>query len=82
MPPRFRRGRRKAPISGHDHESGPSHRRTPSATMGASPPEDWRTYLEPARRSVSLSSSPSYHHSFGPRSENEPHDSPLSFILF
>ncbi|KAM0042030.1 hypothetical protein Hdeb2414_s0011g00373311 [Helianthus debilis subsp. tardiflorus] len=80
MPPRFRRGRGKAPVTGHDHEAGPSHRRNPSVTMSTSPQEDWRTYLEPARRSVSLSSSPSYHHSFGPQSENEPHNSHPSFI--
>ncbi|MFS8029261.1 hypothetical protein Hanom_Chr16g01520291 [Helianthus anomalus] len=48
--------------------------------MNTSPQEDWRTYLEPARRSVSLSSSPSFHNSFGPQSENEPHNSHQSFI--
>ncbi|XP_022032500.1 extensin-2-like [Helianthus annuus] len=48
--------------------------------MSTSPQEDWRTYLEPARRSVSLSSSPSYHHSFGPQSENEPNDSHHSYL--
>ncbi|KAJ0878318.1 hypothetical protein HanRHA438_Chr10g0438361 [Helianthus annuus] len=48
--------------------------------MSTCPQEDWRTYLEPARRSVSLSSSPSYHHSFGPQSENEPNDSRHSFL--
>ncbi|XP_021991150.1 wiskott-Aldrich syndrome protein family member 3-like [Helianthus annuus] len=81
MSPRFRRGGRgKAPFTSHDHEAGPSHRRTPSVTMSASPQEDWRTYLEPASRSVSLSSSPSYHHSFGPQSENEPEDSHHSYL--
>ncbi|XP_035838228.1 extensin-like [Helianthus annuus] len=59
----------------HDHEAGPSHRRTPSATFSSDPHPDWRTYLEPARRSVSLSSSPSYHNSFGPQQEDEPQDS-------
>ncbi|XP_021985065.1 leucine-rich repeat extensin-like protein 5 [Helianthus annuus] len=48
--------------------------------MNSSPQEDWRAYLEPARRSVSLSSSPSYHHSFGPQSENEPNDSHHSLL--
>ncbi|XP_022019583.1 extensin-like [Helianthus annuus] len=81
MPPRFQRGGRgKAPFTSHDHEVGPSHRRTPSATMSRSPQEDWRTYLEPARWSISLSSSPSYHHSFGPQSKNEPNDSHHSYL--
>ncbi|XP_021983128.1 leucine-rich repeat extensin-like protein 5 [Helianthus annuus] len=81
MLPRFRRGGRgKAPFTSHDHEAGPSHQRTPSVTMSTSPQEDWRTYLEPARRSVSLSSSPSYHHSFGPQSQNEPNNSHHSYL--
>ncbi|MFS7938034.1 hypothetical protein Hanom_Chr05g00434751 [Helianthus anomalus] len=74
MPPRMR-GRGKAPMAKNDHEDGPSHRRTPSVTMSTSPQENWRTYIEPARHSVSLSSSPSYLNSFRPRSENEPHNS-------
>ncbi|MFS7905540.1 hypothetical protein Hanom_Chr01g00048881 [Helianthus anomalus] len=49
----------------HDHEAGPSHRRTPSATYSSDSHVDWRNYLEPAKRSVSLSSSPSYHNSIG-----------------
>ncbi|XP_035832784.1 extensin-like [Helianthus annuus] len=80
MPPRFLRGRGKGPVSGHDHEAGPSHRRTPSITMSTSPQEPWRLYIEPGRRSVSLSSSPSYQHSFGPHSENEPNNQPPAFI--
>ncbi|KAM0030777.1 hypothetical protein Hdeb2414_s0017g00500921 [Helianthus debilis subsp. tardiflorus] len=80
MPPRFLRGRGKGPVSGHDHEAGPSHRRTPSITMSTSPQEPWRLYVEPGRRSVSLSSSPSYQHSFGPYSENEPNNQPPAFI--
>ncbi|KAJ0876257.1 hypothetical protein HanPSC8_Chr11g0486371 [Helianthus annuus] len=80
MPPRFLRGRGKGPVSGHDHEAGPSHRRTPSITMSTSPQEPWRLYVEPGRRSVSLSSSPSYQHSFGPHSENEPNNQPQAFI--
>ncbi|XP_022014545.1 uncharacterized protein LOC110914039 [Helianthus annuus] len=80
MPPRFLRGRGKGPVSGHDHEAGPSHRRTPSITMSTSLQEPWRLYIEPGRRSVSLSSSPSYQHSFGPHSENEPNNQPPAFI--
>ncbi|XP_022020012.1 uncharacterized protein LOC110920084 [Helianthus annuus] len=80
MPPRFLRGRDKGPVTGHDHEAGPSHRRTPSITMSTSPQEPWRLYVEPGRRSVSLSSSHSYQHSFGPQSENEPNNQPPSFI--
>ncbi|KAJ0433606.1 hypothetical protein HanIR_Chr17g0872151 [Helianthus annuus] len=80
MPPRMRRGWGKAPFTSHDHEAGPSHRRTPSITMSTSPHEPWRVYMEPGRRSVSLSSSPSYFHSFGPKSENEPDNPPPSFI--
>ncbi|KAJ0452951.1 hypothetical protein HanRHA438_Chr15g0729371 [Helianthus annuus] len=78
--PRKRRGRGKAPFTSHDHEVGPSHRRTPSITMSTSPQEPWRTYIEPGRRFVSLSSSPSYLHSFGPQSENEPNNPQPSFI--
>ncbi|KAF5789469.1 hypothetical protein HanXRQr2_Chr09g0371571 [Helianthus annuus] len=80
MPPRFLRGRGKGHMTGHDHEAGPSHRRTPSITMSTSPQEPWRLYVEPGRRSVSLSSSPSYQHSFGPNSENEPNNQPPAFI--
>ncbi|KAM0071275.1 hypothetical protein Hdeb2414_s0001g00023171 [Helianthus debilis subsp. tardiflorus] len=80
MPPRFWRGRGKGPVTGNDHEAGPSHRRTPSITMSTSPQAPWRVYVEPGRRSVSLSSSPSYLHSFGPQSENEPNNPPPSFI--
>ncbi|XP_035830902.1 extensin-like [Helianthus annuus] len=48
--------------------------------MSTSPQEPWRLYVEPGRRSVSLSSSPSYQHSFGPHSENEPNNQPPAFI--
>ncbi|MFS7912428.1 hypothetical protein Hanom_Chr02g00129831 [Helianthus anomalus] len=75
MPPRVRgrSGRGKAPMRGrHDHEARPSHRRTPSATYISDSYVDWRNYLEPARRFVLLSSSPSYHNSFGPQQEEEP----------
>ncbi|XP_022031410.2 leucine-rich repeat extensin-like protein 5 [Helianthus annuus] len=83
MPPRVRgrSGRGKAPMRGrHDHEAGPSHRRTPSATFSSDSHPDWRNYLEPTRRSISLSSSPSYDNSFGPQQEDEPHDSHHSCI--
>ncbi|KAF5791331.1 hypothetical protein HanXRQr2_Chr09g0393531 [Helianthus annuus] len=80
MQPRFLRGRGKGPVTGHDHEAGPSNWRTPSITMSTSPQEPWRLYVEPGRRSLSLSSSPSYLHSFGPQSENEPNNQPPSFI--
>ncbi|KAJ0549224.1 hypothetical protein HanHA300_Chr07g0231051 [Helianthus annuus] len=81
MPPRFRRGGRgKAPFTSHDHEASPSHRRTPSVTMSTSPQEDWRTYLEPARRSISLSSSPSYHDSFTLHQGNESDHSRHSYL--
>ncbi|XP_022019511.1 leucine-rich repeat extensin-like protein 5 [Helianthus annuus] len=53
----------------------------PSANFSSSPHEDWRTYLEPARHSVSLSSSSSYYHSFGPQQDEDHHDSHHSFIL-
>ncbi|KAF5787145.1 hypothetical protein HanXRQr2_Chr10g0449541 [Helianthus annuus] len=59
----------------HDHEAGPSHRRTPSASFSSDPYDDWRHSLEPVRRSVSLSTSPSYHHSFGPQQPDEPQGS-------
>ncbi|MFS7895311.1 hypothetical protein Hanom_Chr03g00218311 [Helianthus anomalus] len=78
MPPRIRGsgGRGKSPMRGkHDHEAGPSHRRTPSASFSSDPYEDWRNSLEPAKRSVSLSTSPSYHHSFGPQQPYEPQGS-------
>ncbi|MFS7992575.1 hypothetical protein Hanom_Chr12g01083931 [Helianthus anomalus] len=80
MPPRFWRGRGKAPMTGNDHEAWPSHRRTLSVTMSTSPQEPWRVYVEPGRQSVSLSSSPSYLHSFGPHYENEPNQPQPSFI--
>ncbi|MFS7984213.1 hypothetical protein Hanom_Chr11g00983851 [Helianthus anomalus] len=68
MPPRVRgrRGRGKVPmVTRNDHEARPSHRRTPFASLCSRPHEDWMNYLKPARRSVLLSSSPSYHDSFG-----------------
>ncbi|MFS8010039.1 hypothetical protein Hanom_Chr14g01292291 [Helianthus anomalus] len=78
---RGRTGRGKAPMRGrHDHEAGPSHWRTPSATFSSDSHPDWRNYLEPVRRSISLSSSPSYHNSFEPQQEDEPQDSHHSYL--
>ncbi|KAJ0445600.1 hypothetical protein HanIR_Chr16g0844751 [Helianthus annuus] len=78
MPPRMR-GRGGFPTS-HDHEAGPSHRRAPSATHHTAANDLWRSFAEPARHSVSASTSPSLPHSFGPHSENGPHDSLGSYI--
>ncbi|KAJ0432654.1 hypothetical protein HanIR_Chr17g0861631 [Helianthus annuus] len=78
MPPRMR-GRGGFATS-HDHEAGPSHRRAPSASHNTAAHDLWRSFAEPARHSVSLSTSPSLPHSFGPHSENGPHDSHGSFI--
>ncbi|MFS7945395.1 hypothetical protein Hanom_Chr06g00523811 [Helianthus anomalus] len=58
---------------GPSSQAGPSHCRFPSASFDSDPYEDWRHSLEPARRSVSLSTSPSYHHSFGPQQSHESH---------
>ncbi|KAM0008822.1 hypothetical protein Hdeb2414_s0103g00794481 [Helianthus debilis subsp. tardiflorus] len=82
MPPRIRRGGRgKGPITTHnDHEAGPSHLRTPFTTMSAEPQRNRRNLFEPARRSVSHSSTPSYRHSLGPHSENEPDNPQPSYI--
>ncbi|XP_035836896.1 basic salivary proline-rich protein 2-like [Helianthus annuus] len=82
MPPRIRgRGRGQgAYATSHDHEAGPSHRRTPSGSHNADARNLWRSIAEPARHSASLSTSPSIPHSFGPQSENEPHNSHQSYI--
>ncbi|MFS8021089.1 hypothetical protein Hanom_Chr16g01423331 [Helianthus anomalus] len=48
--------------------------------MSTGPQEDWRTYLEPARRSASLSSLPSYHDSFGLHQGDESDHSCRSYI--
>ncbi|MFS7994555.1 hypothetical protein Hanom_Chr12g01107441 [Helianthus anomalus] len=57
---------------GSSSQAGPSHRRKPSPSFSSDPYDDWRHSLEPARRSVSLSTSLSYHHSFGPQQPQEP----------
>ncbi|XP_022040891.1 extensin-like [Helianthus annuus] len=75
MPPRLR-GRGKGPMRGGPSSAGPSHRRTPSASFSTSDSRDmWGQPFEPARHSVSLSSSPSFHPSFGPFAPNEPEHS-------
>ncbi|MFS8003754.1 hypothetical protein Hanom_Chr13g01217631 [Helianthus anomalus] len=57
---------------GMHSQAGPSHRCTPFASFSSDPYDDSRHSLEPARRFVSLSTSPSYHHSFGPQQPEEP----------
>ncbi|XP_022030754.1 extensin-like [Helianthus annuus] len=75
MPPRLR-GRGKGPMRGGPSSAGPSHRRTPSASFSTSDSHDmWGQPFEPARHSVSLSSSPSFHPSFGPFAPVEPEHS-------
>ncbi|XP_022007939.1 extensin-like [Helianthus annuus] len=75
MLPRVK-GRGKGPMrGGPSSQAGPSHRRTSSASFSSDLYDDWRHSLEPARRSVSLSTSPSYHHSFGPPQPDEPQHS-------
>ncbi|KAJ0953759.1 hypothetical protein HanRHA438_Chr00c48g0858421 [Helianthus annuus] len=75
MPPRVR-GRGKVPMRGGPSTAGPSHRRTPSASFSTSDSHDlWAQPFEPARHSVSLSSSPSFHPSFGPLVPDEPQHS-------
>ncbi|XP_022032542.1 histidine-rich glycoprotein-like [Helianthus annuus] len=74
MPPRVR-GKGKGPMRGGP-SAGPSHRRTPSTSFSSSDSYDhWGHSYEPARHSVSLSSSPSFHPSFGPPVPDEPQHS-------
>ncbi|XP_021995465.1 pollen-specific leucine-rich repeat extensin-like protein 3 [Helianthus annuus] len=76
MPPRVR-GKGKGPMrGGPTGHAGPSHRRIPSASFSSSDSRDhWGHSFEPARHSVSLSSSPSFHPSFGPLIPYEPQHS-------
>ncbi|XP_022007346.1 extensin-like [Helianthus annuus] len=75
MPPRVR-GRGKGPMRGGPSTVGPSHRRTPSASFSSSDSHNlWGHSYEPARHSISLSSSPSFHPSFGPPVADEPRHS-------
>ncbi|XP_022032929.1 leucine-rich repeat extensin-like protein 5 [Helianthus annuus] len=75
MPPRVR-GRGKGPMRGGPSSARLSHRRTPSASFSTSDSHDmWGQPFEPARHPVSLSSSPSFHPSFGPFAPVEPEHS-------
>ncbi|MFS7992446.1 hypothetical protein Hanom_Chr12g01082311 [Helianthus anomalus] len=78
------RGRRirETIITHNDHEAGPSNTRAPSATRSEEPQRQRRDLFEPARHSTSHSSTPSYRHSFGPDSENDPNNPQPSFIPF
>ncbi|MFS7914256.1 hypothetical protein Hanom_Chr02g00151251 [Helianthus anomalus] len=60
---------------GPSNQAGPSHHRTPSASFDSYPYEDWRHSIEPVRLPVSLSTSPLYHHSFGPQHSHESYHS-------
>ncbi|MFS7986602.1 hypothetical protein Hanom_Chr11g01012291 [Helianthus anomalus] len=73
MLPRVRGGKGKGPMrGGPSSQAGPSHHGTPSATFSCDPYEDWKHSLEPAKRFVSLSTLPSYHHSFRPQQSHQP----------
>ncbi|MFS7947825.1 hypothetical protein Hanom_Chr06g00552741 [Helianthus anomalus] len=76
MSPRVR-GKRKGPMrEGRSSHAGPSHRRTPLVSFSSSDSrDDWRHSFERARNSVSLGTSPSYHHSFGSPQQDEPQHS-------
>ncbi|MFS7998569.1 hypothetical protein Hanom_Chr12g01155441 [Helianthus anomalus] len=83
MPPRFfrRRGRGKGPITApNDNEAGPSNVRAPSTTESDDPRQNRRNLFEPARRSVSHSSTPSIQNPYGPQPDYEPNNSQPSFI--
>ncbi|KAJ0901967.1 hypothetical protein HanPSC8_Chr08g0331511 [Helianthus annuus] len=75
---RGRRGRGEI-VTHHDQEAGPSGTRHPSMTRSEEP-QRRRDLYEPARHSTSHSSTPSYRHSFGPDSENNPNNPQPSFI--
>ncbi|MFS7907636.1 hypothetical protein Hanom_Chr01g00073681 [Helianthus anomalus] len=75
---RGRRGRGQIVIH-NDHEAGPSNTRAPSMTRSEEP-QRRRDHVEPARHSTSHSSTPSYRHSFGPNSENDPNNPQPSYI--
>ncbi|KAJ0847005.1 hypothetical protein HanRHA438_Chr15g0731321 [Helianthus annuus] len=75
---RGRRGRGEI-VTHHDQEAGPSGTRHPSMTRSEEP-QRRRDLYEPARHSTSHSSTPSYRHSFGPNSENDPNNPQPSFI--
>ncbi|KAJ0846026.1 hypothetical protein HanRHA438_Chr15g0720271 [Helianthus annuus] len=75
---RGRRGRGEI-VTHHDNEAGTSGTRHPSMTRSEEP-QRRRDLYEPARHSTSHSSTPSYRHSFGPDSENDPNNPQPSFI--
>ncbi|MFS7972904.1 hypothetical protein Hanom_Chr09g00850321 [Helianthus anomalus] len=54
--------------------------RAPSSTRIENPQGRRRDLLEPARRSTSHSSTPSYRNSFRPNSENDPGNPQASYI--
>ncbi|KAJ0816923.1 hypothetical protein HanPI659440_Chr00c09g0720931 [Helianthus annuus] len=84
MPPVIFRGRGKGrrgrgtDITHNDHETEPSNTRAPSTTRSEEP-QRRRNLFEPARHSTSHSSTPSYRHSFGPDSENDPNNPQPSY---
>ncbi|MFS7999985.1 hypothetical protein Hanom_Chr12g01173061 [Helianthus anomalus] len=75
---RGRRGRGQI-VTHNDHEAGPPNTRAPSMTRSEEP-QRRRDHVEPARHSTSHSSTPSYRHSFGPNSENDPNNPQPSYI--
>ncbi|XP_022041564.1 leucine-rich repeat extensin-like protein 5 [Helianthus annuus] len=81
MPPRFfrRRGRGKGPITApNNNEAGPSNARAPSTTESDDAQQNRRNLFEPARRSVSHSSTPP--NPYGPRSDHEASNPQPSYI--
>ncbi|MFS7918269.1 hypothetical protein Hanom_Chr03g00198951 [Helianthus anomalus] len=76
MPSRVRGKGKGAMRGGPSRHAGPSQRRIPSASFSSSNSHDqWGHSFEPAIHSVSLSSSPSFHPSFGPLIPDEPQHS-------
>ncbi|XP_022042186.1 extensin-1-like [Helianthus annuus] len=81
MPPRFfrRRGKGKGPITApNNNEAGPSNARAPSTTESDDPRQNRRNLFEPARRSVSHSSTPP--NPYGPQPDYEPNNPQPSYI--
>ncbi|KAM0055289.1 hypothetical protein Hdeb2414_s0006g00204421 [Helianthus debilis subsp. tardiflorus] len=85
MPPIIFRGKGRGRrgigeiVTHNDHEAGPSKTRAPSTTRSEEP-QRRRNLFEPAWHSTSHSSTPSYRHSFGPDSENNPNNPQPSYI--
>ncbi|XP_021986395.1 extensin-like [Helianthus annuus] len=83
MPPRFlrTRGRGKGPVAApNDHEAGPSNTRGPIPAESDGTQQNQRGLFQPARRSVSNSSTTPAQDSYGPQSKNEPGDSHHSYL--